>query len=383
MSLLGQATRDVEQAERAAEKLDSGQLCTPPVGNLTRFPRVYLDDAKEAQQSDYNVKVIIPAASNVLIYGPSGGGKTFFSIDLTGHIAGGIDWRGHRVRAGLVVYIAAEAGDSILRRFIAWRDENLGEAREGRIPLAIVTRGANLLNPPEVDELIAVLREIATDAGTPLRVVVFDTLSRSIPGGDENSPQDMTRIVQCADRIRDELKASTVFVHHSGKDSAKGARGHSALFAAADTVISVADGMAIVEKSRDGESGKSYGFKLRVVDLGADYDGDPRTTCIIEATDAAPASKRTRPLTGAAQVALRALREAMQNHGQNLPATSTIPVGARGVEIDRWRAQFRVRYGSDGDSKGSAVRMAFLRGKDTLLKVGAVAISDPFVWLVP
>ncbi len=345
-----------------------------------RFPRVYLNDAKEAAHSDYSVKGIIPAASNMLVYGPSGGGKTFFSIDLTGHIAGGIDWRGHRVRSGLVVYVAAEAGDSILRRFIAWRDETLGEAREGRIPMAIVTRGANLLDPAEVDELIFVLREIATDAGTPLRVVVFDTLSRSIPGGDENSPQDMTQAIQCADRIRDELKASTVFVHHTGKDSTKGARGHSALFAAADTVISVADGVATVEKSRDGESGKTYGFKLRVVDLGMDADGDPVTTCIIEATDAAPASKRTRPLRGAAQVALRPLREAITDHGETLPATSTIPHGVRGVTVDRWRAQFRVRYGTD-DLGGRALRQAFQRGRESLLREQLVGLSDPYAWL--
>lgn len=362
MSIAEQADNEIAETKRA------------------RFPRVYLDDAKDARQSDYNIKGIIPAASNVLVYGPSGGSKTFFSIDLAGHIAGGIDWRGHRVRAGLVVYIAAEAGDSILRRFATWRDETLGEAREGRTPLAIVTRGANLLNHSEVDELFAVLREIAADAGTPLRVCVFDTLSRSIPGGDENSPQDMTRIVQCADRIRDELKASTIFVHHSGKDSTKGARGHSALFAAADTVISVADGVATIEKSRDGESGKTYGFKLRVVDLGLDTDGDSVTTCVIEPTEATPTAQRARPLPGAAQVALRALREAIIDHGQTLPATSTIPAGARGVEIDRWRAQFRVRYGLD-DRGDRALRQAFQRGREYLLREQIVGLSDPYAWI--
>ncbi|OGI41830.1 MAG: hypothetical protein A2150_00505 [Candidatus Muproteobacteria bacterium RBG_16_64_11] len=346
-----------------------------------RFPRTFLDDAKEAAHSDYSVKEIIPAASNVLIYGPSGHGKTYITIDLAGHIAAGINWRGHRVRGGLVAYIASEAGESILRRFITWRDENLSEAREGRIPLVIITRGANLLNVAEVDDLIDALRGISDDAGMPLRVVVFDTLSRSIPGGDENSAQDMTRIVQCADRIRDELKASTVFVHHSGKDSAKGARGHSALFAAADTVICVADGVATVEKSRDGESGKSYGFKLRVVDLGLDADGDPLTTCIIEATDAAPASKRTRPLTGAAQVALRALREAIADHGEPLPATSTIPNGVRGVTVDRWRQQFRIRYGSD-ERGDRALRLAFQRGRENLLREQMVSLSDPYAWIV-
>jgi len=346
-----------------------------------QFPRMFLDDAKEAQNTDYAIKGIIPAASNVLVYGPSGGGKTFFTIDLSGHIACGIDWRGHRVRSGLVVYVAAEAGDSILRRFITWRDEKLSEARERRIPLAIVTRGANLLNTAEVDDLIDALREISADADTPLRVVVFDTLSRSIPGGDENSAQDMTRIVQCADRIRDELKASTVFVHHSGKDATKGARGHSALFAAADTVISVADGEATVEKSRDGESGQTYGFNLRVVELGTDEDGDPITTCIIEATDTVPMAPRTRPPTAAEKVAMQSLKEAIAEYGETTAETSSVPRGVRAVRLERWRTRFVLRYGSDNEPKSSSTRVAFMRGKDALLKAGAVVICDPLVWL--
>ncbi len=347
-----------------------------------QFPRMYFDDVKAVQSSDYSIKGVVPAASNVLIYGPSGGGKTFFTIDLSGHIACGIKWRGHRVRGGLVAYIAAEAGASILRRFITWRDENLSEASEGRIPLVIVTRGANLLNVAEVDDLIAALREISADADLPLRVVVFDTLSRSIPGGDENSAQDMTRIVQCADRIRDELKASTIFVHHSGKDTAKGARGHSALFAAADTVIAVADNIATIEKSRDGESGKAYGFSLRVVDLGTDDDGDPITTCVIKATDAAPTSRPARPLPAAGQVALQSLGEAIAEYGETMAETSSVPRGVRAVRIEKWRSRFAIRYGTDGDPKGSAVRMAFLRGKDSLLKAGIIAISDPLVWII-
>lgn len=349
-----------------------------------RFPRVYLDDAKAVRNLDYIIKGIIPAASNVLIYGPSGSGKTFFTIDLISCAAAGIPFRNHRVPApsGLFVYIASEAGDSILPRFIPWRNERLGEAREERIPLVIITRGANLLSASDMDDLIETLQDISAEAGMPVRLVAFDTLSRSIPGGDENSAQDMTRVIQCADRIRDELKATTVFVHHSGKDATKGARGHSALFAAADVVISVADNVATIEKSRDGVSGQTYGFHLRVMDLGVDSDGDKITSCIIEATDTTHTSQRQRPMTGAAQVALRALREAILDHGQTMPSTSTIPAGVKAVELDRWRAQFRVRYGSDGDPKSSTVRMAFLRGKDALLKAGLIAISDPFAWIV-
>src|SRR5688500_34403 len=148
-----------------------------------RFPRVWIDDAGDVKPLAYIIKGILDAGSNCLVYGPSGGGKTFWTIDKVSHVAAGISWRGRRVRQGLVVYIAAEAGASILRRVSAWRDVHISESREERIPLVILTKGANLLDDIDAAALIAELKDIVTDARMPLSVVVFDTLSRSIPGG--------------------------------------------------------------------------------------------------------------------------------------------------------------------------------------------------------
>jgi len=365
---------------RGMEYLDSQRT----TAKGPRFPRVWLDDATHDIESTYLVKGVIDRGRLCVIYGPSGDGKTFFTADLAGHIAAGFPWRGRRVRPGLVVYVAAEAGTSILRRFFAWREHRVGETREDRIPLAIITRGANLLNMIDVEALLSELRAIAKETGLPLALVIFDTLSRSIPGGDENKSEDMTRVIEAADAIRDELGAATAIVHHSGKDSAKGARGHSSLFAAADTVISVIDKAATVEKSRDGMQGERFPFALEVVELGQDDDGDPVTTCIVEHLEDTPARRPAPKLTGVAKIALQALQEAISDHGEAKPGTSTIPAGVRAVTLDQWRERFRLRYGSDtesGDRRGSsAVRTAFHRAREQLAKAEAVGVSDPFVW---
>ncbi len=367
--------------DRGTAILDAERTRRKATGS--RFPRVWIDDAQASTDPTYCIKGLIDQQALSLIYGPSGDGKTFFTLDLSAHVAAGMRWRGLRVRQGLVVYVAAEAGASILRRFIAWRDRNVGEAREGRVPLAIITRSANLLEIVDVDTLLEELRAIAIEAKIPLALVVFDTLSRSMPGGDENKSADMTSVIAAADAIRDELEAGVVLVHHSGKDAQKGARGHSSLFAAADTVISVVERVAVVEKVRDGLTGGRFPFALDVVSLGEDSDGDPVTTCVVQHLDnTGPGRRPNRKLSGVAKVAFQALTEAVTDHGEVMPSSSTIPGGVRAVTMVRWRDQFRLRYGTDTDGGArdqDAIKKAFQRAREQLVE--AVGVSDPYVWL--
>lgn len=353
------------QDDEVIARFAKGSTLTP------KFPRVWVDDATADLGDNYIVKGIADHGRLIVIYGPAGDGKTFFTADLAGHIAAGIPWRGRRVRSGLVVYVAAEAGVSILRRFFAWREHRMGEAREGRIPLAIITRGVNLLNTVEVEALLAELRAIAAEIGLPLALVIFDTLSRSIPGGDENRSEDMTRVIEAADAIRDELGAATAIVHHTGKDGARGARGHSALCAAADTVIAVVDRVATVEKARDGTAGESFHFGLDVVELGTDSDGDRVTTCIVRHLEDTAARRPQRPEPRGAnqRVVFAVLRDLIAESGEIMPGTSTIPAGVRAVKFDfladraqhkfpglpAWRARGRIGEAVTGLQAGGQI----------------------------
>jgi RecA-family ATPase len=46
-------------------------------------------------------------------------------------------------------------------------------------------------------------------------------------GGNENAPDDMGALVRNIDRLRAETGAAVLLVHHTGKDTSRGARGHS------------------------------------------------------------------------------------------------------------------------------------------------------------
>jgi hypothetical protein len=243
------------------------------------------DDIEPTLDGQYIIKGVLDAAAMSVIYGPSNSGKTFFALDMAFHIAAGLDWRGRRINPGGVLYLAAEGGRGIVNRIVALRKETgLTE-----VPLALRRAGLDLLqNTADLQHIVDLAAEV--NARAPLSTIVIDTLSRVIAGGDENSAQDMTAFIRNVDRIRELTGAHIIIVHHTGKDTARGARGHSSLRAATDTEIEVQeeDGSraAMVTKQRDNEGGQVFGFSLRGVTLGVDQDGDEVVSCVLEAEDA-------------------------------------------------------------------------------------------------
>lgn len=343
------------------------------------FPAVWVNDAVLETNTRPLVKGLIDSGSFVLIYGPSGSGKSFFTADLAQHITTGSAWRGRRVQQSLVVYIASEAGSSILRRFIAWRDNRLSEIAT-RVPLAILTRGPNLLVDVQMENLIDQLKALQQEAQLPLGATINDTLSRSMPGGDENSTQDMTVSVRSGDRIRDEFGCSNWYVHHTGKDPAKGARGNYALTAAADVIMRVENKVATVEKVRDGVEGESFPFSLEPVEVGLDVDGDSIMTCLLNASDTMAMPRERMPTGRNQRIVLPVVREVAAERNNRSPGTSAIPKGVLLVSMNEVIERAHPKFG--GDDPAFRVREKI---KDAILGLQAarfVGVHGDLVWLL-
>ena len=118
------------------------------------------------------------------------------------------------------------------------------------------------------------------------------------------------------DAIRAAFDCLVVIVHHCGHDDSR-PRGHSSLIAAVDTQIAVsrdaADNIiAKLELSKDSEIGLTFVSRLKVVDIGVDQDGDPITSCVVEAVEgpvASEAGKRGKKQPKSHQAMLRALQQ--------------------------------------------------------------------------
>lgn len=344
----------------------------------TALPLIWACDAGSMLDAPYVVKGVVGPGELIVVYGAPKSGKTFLATDIGLRVATGMLWFGHRVKPGLVLYIAAEMGKRAERRVKAWIDEHLGDAADAPA-FALVPKVVNLLDELAVERLVATIETLIAKHGKPV-LLIIDTLARSMAGGDENSAQDMGRVVAVADRLRDHFDTATVLVHHAGKDVTKGGRGSSALLGAADTYILVesdkaGNHVATVEWSRDGEAGQRYGFRLRQVELGVDSDGDAATTCVLvpSAEAAARPAKTVR-----CDVAADAMRETIGEHGEVMPGTSTIPPGVKAVTLDQWKARWLLRTGY---REGRSADAAFCRDKAALLKSGVISISNPFVWI--
>jgi putative DNA primase/helicase len=252
---------------------------------------------------------VLPAHGLASVYGPSGSGKSFLALDAAAAIADGAEWFGYRVKPAPVVYCALEGEAGFRVRVAAWE-----EAKGRRLPagLRLVLQSFKLTDPQDVADLSAAV--LTAGAGA---VVILDTLNRAAPEADENASADMGRILEAAKALQRLTGGLVLVVHHTGKDATRGLRGHSSLFAALDAAVEVTrEGDRRewkVAKAKDGQDGAGHPFRLDVVDLGEDDEGETVTSCVIAPDESPQDVTRSRlPKGGNQKVVLDALGELLR-----------------------------------------------------------------------
>lgn len=335
----------------------------PAVGKAAapepRFKFLTADDLRGMPPLRWRVRGVLPAVGLAALFGPSASGKSFLAFDLATAIAEGRPWFDCRVTPAPVLYICLEGESGFSLRAQAW------ETRYGRkVPdgIRMLIQPFNLTDLNSVHELAVLI--------PPSAVVFIDTLNRAAPTADENSSKDMGEILQAAKLLQGLIHGLVVLVHHTGKDSTRGLRGHSSLFAACDAVVEVLRGEDYrewkVSKSKDGADGGSNSFDLEVVELCVDEFGEVITSCVIvHEVDAEPREKALteHQLDGLSSFNTAAARVGLLTSADEFD----------GLHADQWRDEF---YAKCIAVSTNAKRVAFQRVRKDLVKLGRLTANN-------
>lgn len=212
----------------------------------------------------------IPKTGVGFLYSRPGAGKSFLALDMALHIASGArEWHGESVCArenARVLYLAAEGGYGFRNRIAAWM---VAHPEAGSLDgFGLIETSVNFMDAGDVEKLLRTVRQ----AGGAFDLVIVDTVSRAMPGADENLQKDMTRFVSACDLVRETCGGAVLGVHHAGKSGDM--RGSTVLLGAGDFVFRLdRERGAIVgtlgcEKQKEAEDGWESAFAFDLTHTG-------------------------------------------------------------------------------------------------------------------
>jgi len=326
------------------------------------------------------VEGLIPAQGFAALYGKPGSYKSFVALYMAAMIATGAQAFGRTTEAGDIVYLMGEGGSGLKPR----RDALI--RHYGLSPGVRVHFIRAQLNLRSTDADGTAMIQAIQAQGLRPALLIIDTLAKAFGAGNENASEDMGAFILQCGRIQEELSTAVLIVHHSGKDEARGQRGHSSLLGACDAELEVVKisaedspervGQLTVTKQKDGEDGLKVGYKMQTVALGA-IDLDIKSLVVEPMLDEEMAARKMRPKapTGNQKALLEALEIALNEAGQSV-GLEQIPRAARCVRLAMWRQYFHQTSPQEDDTK----RKTWNRASQQLRDAGLVKVWGEWVW---
>lgn len=247
-------------------------------GNTKKSLEILLrKDIESMQPMEYLLERHVPKGGLGFLYGAPGAGKSFLALDMALHLAyGRKDWHGDECRGsqnGWVIYLAREGSAGFKARIHAWEqnailhDPNPDECR-----FALIRETLNFMQPEDVHRLIQAVESANLK---PIDLIVVDTVSRVIPGADENLQKDMTLFVTACEALQQRFNCAVMGVHHAGKSGQM--RGSTVFQGAGDFVLTLQkddrnprDVKLHCAKQKDIEDGWTDSYAMETVQLAGD-----------------------------------------------------------------------------------------------------------------
>jgi hypothetical protein len=317
---------ELAETHGAADKFSIGEVWFEDLENPDNpFAQIDLDEKKSATANDtFDVLSLedlenrppaewllarhVPQKSVGFVYSTPGAGKTFLVLDMALHIADGRQqWHGDEIKAidnAGVLYIASEGSYGFRNRVAAWKRKHGNSPALSR-RFRMIEQTINFMSADDISKLLRTVKAIQA-GGTRLALVVVDTVSRAMPGADENLQKDMTRFVAACDAVRDAIGGAVIGVHHAGK--AGDMRGSTVLLGAGDFVFRLERkkgatiGHLACEKQKDGPDGWYEPYRFDVVGLG---EGETSVTVERSEMNVGPVTELTPDVAGRVLAAMR------------------------------------------------------------------------------
>lgn len=161
---------------------------------------------------EWLVPEAIPKEAVGMIYAPPDSFKSFLALALVMPLAVNHD----------VVYVAGEGSRQFGKRINAWCMLNGIDPTGHRLK---VVRHMPSAARNEWQSLIEAIR----DANARPVLVVIDTMMQAMTGLEDSSSKDVSTFTYQMHQFAEACGCSVLFIHHTGKDASRGARGSSAL----------------------------------------------------------------------------------------------------------------------------------------------------------
>jgi len=345
------------------------------------------DDIQD-EPVEWMIHSILPTKSFSALFGPPGSFKSFIALDMAEAIATGRPWMGNQIeKQGAVLYICGEGFGGMGARIKACQ---IHHSTPKGAPIYVIRHQLNLRSSAEdFNALMMAVVQLVETTGIEFQLLIIDTLARAFGGGNENDSDAMGSFITSMGKIQEFLACALMVLHHSGKDLAKGLRGHSSLLGAVDTQLEIlrfedqAKGIISLTKQKDGQDGIRHGFEMVEIEIsGSSLGFDPVVSLAVQASDEA-LNTNTKTTKGHAgngknqRLEMLCLETVVRSKG----IIKFVDKKQRmAVNLEEWRQELWAKMGCTDEDKNT-FKTAWSRAKTRLQDAGLIGIRDKLVWL--
>jgi hypothetical protein len=257
---------------QAGESFIAGAAAPGAAPQTPLFELMSVADIKSLPDPEWLIEGFVIDHGLGFVFGPPGCGKSFITLGQSLSIACGLDqWWGRAIkRTGPVIYISSEGVGDIKFRLRVW--EHHFQVKADEAPFYLIRQTINFMLDADIHKLLMTINSLTTELGEMPVLVVVDTVSRVLPGADENLQKDMTLFIKACDAVRETFGSTVIGVHHTSRQG--NMRGSSVFDGAGDFLAQIEReegdmiGTMTAKKIKAAQDGWKQAFELKEVPVG-------------------------------------------------------------------------------------------------------------------